>query len=127
MAPSWGLRGAALVPVRSLAAQALLPSVIPMRLWPWEATGPLTSTPVAVPPVMVIPATMLPRKLIVLPLSLGMYSPPPSAAVLALTVLFTSETGAGLYIAPPTFIAVLPVNVLLVNDIVPLTEPVSMS
>ena len=48
-----------MVPVRSEPTQPELPSVLPIRLWPWEAKVPNTSGPLV---VAVFPATMvLPR------------------------------------------------------------------
>ena len=45
---SRGLSGWALVPVRSELTQPELPSVLPIRLWPWESKVPRTSGPLVV-------------------------------------------------------------------------------
>ena len=79
-----------MVPVRSEPTQPVLPSVLPIRLWPREAKVPNASGPLV---VAVFPATMvLPR--VTVPLAL--YKPPPSpSAELPLTVQLVSV------VAPP--------------------------
>ena len=52
---SRGLSGAAMVPVRSEPIQPELPSVLPIRLLPWETKVPTESGPV----VAVLTATMV--------------------------------------------------------------------
>mgnify|MGYP007130770519 CR=1 FL=1 len=54
-----------MVPVRSVPTQPLLPSVLPIRLWPCEVNAPDTSEPLLKPmlEVVVFPAMIVFRTL----------------------------------------------------------------
>src|SRR4051812_50181377 len=115
-----GSNGARLVPVRSLATHPVLPSVLPIRLWPNEVNGVpelLTSGPVEA----LLPATIVFRS--VHPPSIPPPIAPPLVRLLLLIVqlLRTREAPPLLMNAPPMFPMMFPLKVQFVT--VELPEP----
>src|SRR5262249_1298137 len=84
-----GLSGAAMVPVRSDPTLPVLPSILPIRLWPSETKAP---NPSGFPVAAVLPATIVFATKIVLPETptLKARPPPVAAEELPLTVQFVS-------------------------------------
>src|SRR3954447_11393399 len=107
-----------MVPVRSEPSQVglfgplLLPSVLPIRLYPRDPKSPAASGPLV---LAVFPATIVLPMIVAVPLP--WYTPPPLGAELPLTVQLTSwETPFVLvYTPPPFWEAVLPLTVQLVR------------